>query len=112
MNYTASHHPTEDALVECALHECDEMLLTHIEQCTQCSEYVEDIRTVRRDIEALDDEPIPERVNAAILAIARKKRPENYVFTFLQSWYKNPFLIGIITVGVILLLYAVLMLHL
>lgn len=112
MNSTASYHPTEEALVECALHEGDKLLLAHIEQCTQCSEYIEDIRTVSRDIVSLDDEPIPERINTAILSIARKKRPENYMVNFLQSWYKNPFLIGIVTVGIILLLYAVLSLHL
>jgi hypothetical protein len=112
MNTTASHHPTEEALVECALHEGDEMLLAHIEQCTQCSEYIEDIRLVTRDITALDDEPVPERINAAILSIARKRQPDNYVLNFLQTWYKNPFLIGMVTIGIVLLLYAVLVMHL
>ena len=112
MNYRSSHHPTEEALVEYALHEADEALLTHIEQCTTCNEFVEEIRIVRNDIAAMEDEPVPERISSAILAIARRKRPENYVMNFLQSWYKNPFLIGIVTVGVILLLYALLTLHL
>lgn len=112
MNYTASQHPTEDVLVDCALHEGDAMLLAHIEQCTQCSEYIDDIRTVSNDISALDDEPIPERINAAILSIARKKRPDNYVLNFLQTWYKNPFLIGMVTIAIVLLLYAVLIWHL
>jgi hypothetical protein len=112
MSYTATHHPTEEALVECALHPADEELLAHIEQCTQCSEYVEDIRMVSKEITALDDEPVPERVNAKIMAIARSKRPENYVMTFLQNWYKNPFLIGLATIALIMLLYTMVMLHL
>ena len=109
--YTSTHHPTEEALVECALHERDELLLAHIEQCTQCSDYVEEIRMVSRDIAAIDDEPIPERVNAKILAIARSKRPGNFLYTFVQTWYRNPFLIGLVTVGLVLLLYALFMLQ-
>ena len=112
MNYTTSHHPTEETLVECALHEADALLLEHIEQCAECSEFVEDIKTVQRDIVSLEDEPVPERISAAILAISRKRRPENYVLNFLQTWYKNPFLIGVLTVAVILLLYVLLSLHL
>ena len=112
MNYTATHHPTEEALVECALHPGDEELLAHIEQCTQCSDYVDDIRMVSEEITALDDEPVPERVNTKILAIARSKRPENYVLNFLQNWYKNPFLIGLVTIALIMLLYALVMLQL
>jgi hypothetical protein len=112
MSLSTIHHPTEEALVDCALHESDEKLLAHIEECTQCSEFVEEIRMVTRDIAAIDDEPVPERVNAAILAISRSKRPGNFLFTFIQNWYRNPFLIGLATIGLILLLYAVLVLHL
>lgn len=111
MNYTASQHPSEETLVECALHEADAALLAHIEQCTECSEFVDDIRTIRDGISSLDDEPVPERINAAILALARKKRPENFVVNFIQSWYKNPFLIGIVTITVIMLLYALVSMH-
>ena len=111
MSTTMTNHPTEDALVECALNEGDAMLLAHIEQCSRCSDYVEEIRTMSREIASLDDEPVPERLGASILAIARGKRPQNYVWTFLQTWYKRPFLIGIVTVGVILLLYVLLVLH-
>lgn len=107
----SSQHPSEEVLVECALHEADAVLLAHIEQCAECSEFVEDIRMVGHDISSLDDEPIPERINAAILAIARKKRPENYVWNFIQSWYKNPFLVGIVTIAVILLLYVLVSMH-
>lgn len=65
-----------------------------------------------RDIASLDDEAVPQRLSASILAIAASgKQPQNYVWTFLQTWYKRPFLIGIATIGVILLLYALLMLH-
>ena len=112
MNSTMTNHPTDEALVECALDECDAKILAHIEQCSQCSDYIEAIRTVSRDIAAIEDEPVPERLAAKILAIAHSKRPDNYLMTFLQTWYKNPFLIGIATVGVILLLYALLSLQL
>ena len=112
MNYTLSEHPPEEALVECALHEADAALLAHIEQCSECSGFVDDIKSVSGDIASFDDEPVPERLSATILAIARKKRPENFLVTFLQSWHKNPFLIGIVTIAIILLLYAVLMMHL
>ena len=112
MSYTATHHPTEESLVECALHPADAELLAHIEQCTQCSEYVEEIRMVSHEITALDDESVPERINVKILAIAHSKRPENYVLTFLQNWYKNPFLIGLVTIALILLLYVLVMVNL
>lgn len=106
-----TNHPTEEALVECALNVGDGKILAHIEQCSQCSDYIEEVRTVSRDIAAIDDEPVPERLASKILAIAHCKRPENFVMTFLQTWYNNPFLIGLATVGAILLLYAVLSLH-
>ncbi|MBN1307899.1 MAG: hypothetical protein JXA18_08285 [Chitinispirillaceae bacterium] len=112
MNSTMNDHPTDEALIECALEESDGKLRVHIEQCPQCSDYIEEIRTVSRDIAAIEDEPVPERLATKILAIAHGKRPENYVMTFLQTWHKNPFLIGCATAGAILLLYALLSLHL
>jgi len=108
MSYTATQHPTEEALCACALHECDEELLKHIEQCAACSEYVEEIRTISHDIASIEDEPVPERLNASIMAITRAKE-KSRVVTILQTWYKNPFLIGILTIAVILLLYALVM---
>jgi hypothetical protein len=108
MSYTTTHHPTEEALCDCALHECDEELLKHIEQCVQCSEYVEGIRSISHDIASIKDEPVPERLNAAIMAITRCKEKSRIV-TVVQTWYKNPFVIGILTIGLILLLYAVYM---
>lgn len=111
MNNRTDNHPNEEALVDYALNEADEKLPAHIEQCVQCSEYVEEIRMVSRDLAAIDDEPVPERINTKILAIARGRRPHNYVLTFLQTWYKNPFLIGLMTIGLVMLLYLVYMLQ-
>lgn len=109
MSYTTLHHPTEELLCECALYECDEELLKHIESCSECSEYVEDIRSISKDIAQIPDEPVPQRLDATILAIARHKE-KSRVVTILQTWYKKPFLVGMFTVGAILLLYAVVML--
>lgn len=109
MSYTTLHHPTEEALCACALHECDEELLKHIEQCTTCSEFVEDMRSISEEIASIKDEPLPERLDAAIMAIARHKE-KSRVVTILQTWYKNSFLIGMLTIGIVLLLYAVVML--
>lgn len=106
MSYTSTCHPTEEALCECALHECNDELVKHLGECTQCNEFVEDVRTISHDIAALKDEPVPERLDAAILAITRCKE-KNRIVTALQTWYKHPFWIGIVTIGFILLLYAV-----
>ncbi len=103
---TTTTHPTEEVLVECALDKGNEVQLEHIKQCPQCRDYVEEIRSVYKDISSIDEEPVPERLAAKILAISRSKRPQNFVWNFLQTWYKNPFLIGIVTVGAILLLYG------
>ncbi len=111
MNHATFNHPSEEALVECALHECDEMLLAHIEECVQCREFVDEIRTLSNEIADIEDDPVPERLCAKILAISRSRRPQNYLLTFLQHWYKKPFLIGIVTIGAILLLYALMSLN-
>lgn len=111
MSNPAITHPSEDTLVEYALHECDEMLLAHIGECVQCREFVEEILTLSNDIATIEDDPVPERLCEKILAISRSRRSRNYLLTFLQSWYKKPFLIGIATVGAILLLYALMLLN-
>lgn len=109
---TIDRHPAEDALIDYALHESDAEILSHIEECAQCGDFVTEIRMVTSDIADIDDEPVPQRVCDAILAISRGRRSENYLLTFLQNWYRNPFLIGLATIGLILLLYAVIWFHL
>lgn len=108
MRYSTTSHPSEDALVEYALDTYDEELLQHIEQCSSCSEFVEEITHISGDIKTIAEEEIPERTQARIIAIARCKR-KSHVEVAIQTWYKNPFLIGILTVAFILLLYAVAM---
>jgi predicted anti-sigma-YlaC factor YlaD len=106
MTTTTSSHPTEEMLFEYALNEGDLALPDHLERCTECSDYIEEVRTVARDIAAMEPAPVPERLSTAILAISRSRRPQNFIQTFLQTWYKNPFIIGLATVGAVLLLYA------
>ncbi len=105
-------HPAEDLLVECALCEGESTVLEHVEHCPRCSEFVGEVRAVTRDIAAIDDEPVPERVCARILAIAHNGKPDNFVQTFLQTWYRKPFIIGLATIALVLLLYTIFILNL
>ncbi len=109
MSYTTTRHPTEEALCNCALNECDDKLREHIDRCPQCSTFVKEIRSLSHDIASIEDEPVPERLNAAVLAITRFKGKQ-HITAILTTWYISPLFLGMMALGMILLLYVELVL--
>ena len=96
------NHPPEDSLISCALLERDEEISEHLFQCGSCSEFVEDIRTICNDISSIEDEDIPLSLQKKIYHIT-KKRAKHYRFlNFIQTWYRNPVVIGMIAVFAVL----------
>jgi hypothetical protein len=107
MSYTTICHPSEEILVDCALHETNDEVQNHLFECTECNSFVQDVQMMKEDIAGICDEEIPQYLENKVLAIAKLNRPENYLYTFLQNWYKNPFLIGIITAIAAVLSYVI-----
>jgi predicted anti-sigma-YlaC factor YlaD len=97
MKYTATIHPSEEILAGCALDSVDEEIRDHLAECSQCSEFVEDMRTICQEIADLDEQQIPLYLHEKILAIANQRKNSKIV-TVIQNWYRNPFFYGIMTV--------------
>ncbi|NLE00482.1 MAG: DUF3379 domain-containing protein [Fibrobacter sp.] len=107
MSYTATNHPSEEILVGCALDEIDAEVAKHISECDTCNEFVKDIRAIEKDIETIGEAEIPEYLNKKVLSITKMNRPGNYLQSFLQNWYKNPFFYGMLTILAVILSYIV-----
>lgn len=106
MNYTANCHPSEETLTGCALDNASEELRIHLAECSQCSEFVEDVRTICHEIESLDEQQIPQHLHEKIMAITSQKKSAK-IITFVQNWYRNPFFYGIMTVLFAIIVYAI-----
>ena len=106
MNYTADCHPSEEILTGCALDNADDELLIHLEECSQCSEFVEDIRNICHEIADLEEQQIPQHLHDKIMAIVSQKKGSK-VINFIQNWYRNPFFYGIMTVLFVIIVYVI-----
>ncbi|HEX2957253.1 MAG TPA: hypothetical protein VHO70_10495 [Chitinispirillaceae bacterium] len=106
MNYTVDNHPTEEVLGLCALDDQYKEIEEHLESCESCREYIDDIRSIKSEIESLGEEEIPPVLNQRILSIMKDKGTSKRIPPFIQEWYKRPFIYGILTVMAALLLYV------
>lgn len=111
MNYTDNCHPSEETLTSCALDNASDELRDHLAQCSQCSEFVEDVRTICQKIESFDELQIPQHLHEKILAITSQKKSAKVVI-FIQNWYKNPFFYGIMTAFFAIVVYAIFVFYL
>lgn len=107
MKYSTNCHPTEDVLVECAISLDNRDVAEHLTECPECMEYVDEMRTIQQDIIEGTDEEVPEYLHQRILSITRRSKQENWLSTFIQTWHKRPFLYGIVSVWVAILLYVI-----
>lgn len=106
MKDTITCHPSEDVLTDCALDKVDIKVESHLAQCAQCREFIEDVRTISNEIVNLNDEEIPFQLHDKIMAITRKRNNLN-VISFIQNWYKKPFFYGILTALFAIIVYAI-----
>jgi len=106
MSYTITNHPSEEVLTDCVLDKIDAEVEHHLEECSECKEFVDDLRTISNDIAALEDKEVPQHVFEKIMAISHQKK-RSKILTFVQSWYKNSFFYGILTVLFVIIMYAI-----
>jgi len=92
------NHPSEDLLISCALLEVDEDISEHLFECESCSEYIEDIRTICNDISSIEEEDIPLSLKKKIFHITKKRKKHYRLFNSIQTWYRNPLVIGIMAI--------------
>ncbi len=107
MNYTVDNHPTEEVLGLCALDDQYKEIEEHLDSCESCREYVEDIRSIKSEIQSLGEEDIPPALDQRILSIMKDKSASKRIPPFITEWYKRPFVYGILTVLTAILLYVV-----
>jgi hypothetical protein len=107
MSDVDSGHPTEEALYRCILNECDEATRHHLEQCSQCSDIVNSLRTISRDISSIAEVPVPEELDDAVLAITSRS-PKNGRQAALPFWSLNPLSLGLLAAMVLMAMSIVL----
>ncbi len=106
MSYTANYHPSEEILTTCALDKADQELRVHLAECSQCSEFVEDVRTICHEINFFDEQQIPLHLHEKIMAITGQKKSAKFII-FIQNWHSNPFFYGIMTAFFAIIVYAI-----
>jgi hypothetical protein len=99
----AQEHPSEERLIEFAINgQNDREIAGHCASCATCNAVVNELRAVKDTITSSDDCEIPERVKKNIFTITHKK-PEyiSYLNNSLLQWYKNPVLMALGVVAIV-----------
>jgi hypothetical protein len=107
MNYMVDEHPNDDMLTTYAIDSKEGDISTHIQSCPSCSRYVKEIRAIKDSLQVLPDEEAPEKLRGTILKTINSKHSIlnswlNFAWT---NWFRNPFIIGIGIIWVIIFLY-------
>ncbi len=107
MNQLQDTHPGEDDLIAYAVNGEEGVHKEHIESCPACARYVKEIRTIKTTIQSLPDKEVPEKIRKAILSsIKHRSLFGNQWFHFeISTWYKNPIVVGLGVVGIVIFLY-------
>ncbi|KMQ51744.1 hypothetical protein CHISP_1240 [Chitinispirillum alkaliphilum] len=99
---TMKDHPTEEMLLEYALGEGSAEIKEHVRNCSDCMEYVREIARVKNVISSIGEEDVPPRVRERIF---RKSKGGLRQTAQLKHPLRFPFVIGMLTMFVVLLLY-------
>jgi len=107
MNQLPDTHPGEDELIAYAVNGEEGVHKEHIASCPSCARYVKEIRTIKTTIQSLPDEEVPEKIRKAILTAIKNRIPfVNQWFTFeVSTWYRNPLIVGLGIIGIVIFLY-------
>jgi hypothetical protein len=107
MSTSELSHPSHEALTAIALGEIGEAAIAdHVRTCQACTDFVEDIHSVKDSIAALPEEDVPEHLRTSVLATRRGQlaagagRPP-------YEWIKSRFLLYIGLAAAIAFLYFV-----
>ncbi|MDG5816137.1 hypothetical protein QA601_13670 [Chitinispirillales bacterium ANBcel5] len=107
MSDTVQKHPSEEELIQYALgQECGE-LEEHITTCSQCYEFVEEMRIVKAAFSHIDEQPVSGSVRNKIFESIKKDTSLSKISHFIQHWYTYPFFIGLLTIFWVLFLYFI-----
>lgn len=107
MSQFNDEHPHDNLLTAYALNGGARNIEDHIKSCPSCSRYVKEMRTIKKVLQSLPDEDVPERLRGTILkSIKNKNRNLGPLFDFeWTNWYKNPFIVVIGLVCAVIFLY-------
>lgn len=106
MGYTTIEHPTEEELIEFALGEqVRQDIEEHVRSCPKCSEYIEEMKDVKEAFQSLEDIEVSPSVTKNIFAATKDKTFQSRAMVYMQNWYRYPFLLGLLTIGAVLLFY-------
>ncbi len=106
MGYTIIDHPTEEELIEYAVDGVQrEEILEHLASCSNCSEFIEEMKSVKDAFGNLEDEDVSPSVTEKIFAATKKETFKDVAMSYIQNWYKYPFFLGLLTIGAVLLFY-------
>lgn len=107
MNQLNNEHPHDDRLIAYAMNGDYGDIKNHVDSCPSCSRYVKELRTIKIALQSLPDEEVPEKLRKAILRTIKNK--SHYLSQWFEfncaTWYKNPFILGIGIICVIIFLY-------
>jgi hypothetical protein len=101
-------HPSQEQLAEFAVENTDQTIARHLEACPSCARYMKELHAVAQALHGLPDEDIPDQVWKNVNAVLHKKK-----FLWLSvsdisvtNWHKNPLLICLALIALILFLYV------
>ena len=103
-------HPTEDLLTEHALNGGLSAIGEHLKNCRECSDFVDQVKLLRNAFQEIEEERVPIRIRERIFKAASTGRKKSGVFLHLIGYNNRfPFLIGILTIFIVLLFYFLFM---
>ena len=102
-------HPSEEKLYGCVSDDCDEATRRHFEQCSECSEFVDSIRSISKDIASMEENAVPEQLDDAVLAITGRGKYDSH-HPALPFWTINPLSIGLLSAMLLIALGVALVL--
>lgn len=107
MNTEKDEHPSQEQLAEFAVENGDQAVARHLEACPSCARYVKELHALAQALHALPDADLPDQVWKNVNAALHKKK-----FLWLSvsditvtNWHKNPLLICLALIALILFLY-------
>ncbi len=100
-------HPLEDVLIDYVLDVEDPEIKDHLGSCPSCSRYVKEIGTIKQTLQSLPDEDVPESLRNDILNTVKNKNilSGQWVTFDVATWYRNPLIMGMGIIGVVIFLY-------
>ena len=107
MNHMNDEHPVDTVLLEHALYNEHTDIKEHIESCPSCSRQVKEARILNQVLQSIPEEDVPEKLRGAIIkSIKNKHKPLTQSFEYnIETWYRNPLIIGIGIILAVLFFY-------